>query len=97
MPRILRTAHSRDDYNAIYHYIAESSPQNAANVLRLFDEKLFMLAHNNHLGRPRPELASDLRCWNVHRFVLFYLPIDDGIILIRVLHSSMDIGPRYFT
>jgi len=96
MPRILRTRQSREDYVSIEDYIAQSSPQNAAMIIRLFDERLQMLASNNLMGRPRPELAPNLRSWNVHRFVLFYRPIDDGVILIRVLHASMDITPRFF-
>ena len=96
MPRILRTRKSREDYVAIEDYIARSSPQNAEMILRLFEEKLANLAVNNLIGRPRPELAPDLRSWNVHRFVLFYRPMEDGVILIRVLHGSMDITARLF-
>ena len=55
-----------------------------------------MLAANNHMGRPRPEFARNLRRWNVHRFILFYRPIADGMILIRVSHASMDITAKYF-
>ena len=97
MPRILKTPESRKDYVSIEDYIARTSPPNAEMIIRLFDEKLEFLAGNNLMGRPRPELAPHLRSWNVHRFVLFYRPIEDGIILIRVLHSSMDITPKYFT
>lgn len=96
MPRILRTRKSREDYVAIEDYIARSSPQNAEMIIRLFEEKLANLAVNNLIGRPRPELAPDLRSWNVHRFVLFYRPMEDGVILIRVLHASMDITARLF-
>ena len=96
MPRILKTPESREDYVSIEDYIARTSPQNAEMIIRLFEEKLEFLAGNNLMGRPRPELAPNLRSWNVYRFVLFYRPIEDGIILIRVLHSSMDITPRYF-
>lgn len=96
MPRILKTRQSREDYISIEGYIAQDSPQNAEMILRLFDEKLNLLAANHPIGRPRPELAPNLRSWNVHRFVLFYRPIEDGIILIRVLHASMDITSQLF-
>ena len=96
MPQILRTTKSREDYASIFDHIAESSLQNAELIVRLFDEKLELLATNNLMGRPRPEPAPGLRSWNVHRFVLFYRPLKDGIVLIRVLHSSMDIAPRHF-
>ena len=96
MSRILKTRKSREDYVFIEDYIAQTSPQNAEMIIRLFEEKLGLLANNNLIGRPRPELAPNLRSWNVHRFVLFYRPVEDGIILIRVLHSSTDITPRFF-
>ncbi|MEN9284830.1 MAG: hypothetical protein RLZZ179_2323 [Verrucomicrobiota bacterium] len=96
MPRILRTPKSREDYASIYDYVSESSPQNAEMLIQLFDQKLEVLARNNTMGRPRPELAPNLRCWLVHRFILFYRPIEDGIILIRALHSSMDISGKHF-
>ena len=96
MPKILRTRQSRDDYISIHEFIAKDSPLNAAMVLQLFDEKLRLLSNNPMLGLHRTELAPDVRSWVVHHFVLFYRPLDDGIILLRVLHASMDITPRYF-
>lgn len=96
MPRILRTPKSREDYASIYDYVWKRSPQNAEMLIHLFDEKLELLASNNTVGRPRPELAPNLRSWLVHRFILFYRPVEDGIILMRVLHSSMDISARHF-
>jgi toxin ParE1/3/4 len=96
MARILRTPQSRDDYAVIYSYIAEDNPRNAEIILRLFDEKLSLLAEHPFFGRPRPEFAAHLRSWVVHRFVLFYRPLENGIELIRVLHGSMDITARFF-
>ena len=96
MPQILRTRQSQADYASIFDFIAADSPQNAEMIIRLFDEKLEILSCNNTIGRPRSELGHQVRCWNVHRFILFYRPVDDGIILLRVLHSSMDITKQYF-
>jgi toxin ParE1/3/4 len=96
MPRILRSSQSREDYRSIYDYVSNDSPQNAEMLIRLFDQKLELLASHNTMGRVRPDLAPNLRCWLVHRFILFYRPIEDGIILVRVLHSSMDISGKHF-
>jgi toxin ParE1/3/4 len=96
MARILKTRQSRKDYVSIEDYISKTSSQNAELIIRLFEEKLQVLAAHNLMGRPRPELAPNLRSWNIHRFVMFYRPTEDGIILIRVLHASMDITPHYF-
>ena len=96
MPRVRRTPASRGDYREIHDYIALDSPQNSAAVLSRFDARLEMLARNNLIGRPRPELAANLRSFPEGNYVIFYRPIDDGIELIRVLHSARDISPAYF-
>lgn len=36
-------------------------------------------------------LAPDVRSFPFGRYVIFYLPIDDGIDVVRVLHSARDI------
>jgi toxin ParE1/3/4 len=96
MGRILRTAAARDDYFEIYDYIAEHSLQNAERVLRRLDERLRLLAANNLMGRPRPELAANLRSFPESSYIIFYRPIDGGIELIRVIHSARDITPEFF-
>lgn len=96
MPRIRRTPASRGDYSEIHDYIALDSPQNAAAVLARFDLRLEMLARNNLMGRPRSDLATNLRSFPEGNYVIFYRPIEDGIELIRILHSARDIASDYF-
>ena len=43
------------------------------------------------MGRARDELAPDLRSFPFGRYVIFYEPIEDGIDVVRVLHSARDI------
>jgi toxin ParE1/3/4 len=43
------------------------------------------------MGRARPELAPDLRSFPFGRYVIFYMPLSDGIDVVRVLHSARDI------
>lgn len=95
MPKIYRTDQSREDYTRIHDFIAQNSPQNAAMILRAFADKLRLLSRNPDLGLPRPELSSGVRSWIVHNFVLFYRQSDDGIILLRVLHASVDVSSKY--
>jgi plasmid stabilization system protein ParE len=51
MPRILRSLQSREDYRSIYNYVSNDSPQNAEMLIRLFDQKLELLARHNTMGR----------------------------------------------
>jgi toxin ParE1/3/4 len=43
------------------------------------------------IGRSRDELAPGMRSFPVGRYVVFYLPLDDGIDVVRVLHGARDI------
>ncbi len=43
------------------------------------------------MGHARYELAPELRSFPVGRYVIFYLPLVDGVELVRVLHSARDI------
>ncbi len=42
------------------------------------------------MGRVRPELADDLRFFPVEKYVIFYRPVEEGIIVVRVVHSRQD-------
>jgi toxin ParE1/3/4 len=43
-------------------------------------------------GAPRPDLAHDLRVIFHERYAVYYLPRNDDITVVRVLHGSRDIA-----
>jgi toxin ParE1/3/4 len=43
------------------------------------------------MGRARPELAPHLRSLPFRRYVIFYVPLGEGVDIVRVLHSARDI------
>ena len=49
------------------------------------------MAKQSGIGRRRDELAAELRSLPIGRYVIFYLPIADGVEIIRVLHGARDI------
>lgn len=42
-------------------------------------------------GKSRDELAPGMRSFPIGRYVVFYMPLEDGIDVIRVLHGARDI------
>jgi toxin ParE1/3/4 len=96
MARILRTGASLTDLDRIYDYVSASSPQNADVLIRDFECALLLLADTPNIGKARPELSEGLRSWPVHRFIIFYTPSEDAVIVIRVLHAAMDISTQHF-
>ena len=47
------------------------------------------------MSRAREELAADLRSFAFGRYVVFYAPVDDGIDVVRVLHSVRDVDAAF--
>ena len=51
-----------------------------------------MLSLQPLMGHSRPELAGGVRSWPTStRYILFYIPDDQGITVLRVLHHARDI------
>ncbi|MFV0645065.1 MAG: type II toxin-antitoxin system RelE/ParE family toxin, partial [Sphingomonadaceae bacterium] len=48
------------------------------------------LLDNRQLGRSAGELTPGLRRIRQQAHVIFYRPVVDGILIVRVLHHSMD-------
>ena len=48
------------------------------------------LANNDKLGRDYSRVKTDLFIYHIGSHVIFYTPTPTGILVIRVLHKSMD-------
>jgi len=55
------------------------------------DEQFRVLATQPMLGRARDELAPGMRSLPFGRYVIFHVPLDDGIDVVRVLHGARDV------
>lgn len=94
---VLKRPVARFDLAACYAYIGERNPD-AARRFRLAAEATFAtLAASPGIGTPyevaNPRLAG-LRCGRVKRFrnyLIFYLTVEGGIEVIRVLHGARNI------
>jgi len=56
------------------------------------DAAFDMLAEAPLAGRARDDLKSNLRSFPVRSYVIFYVPVSDGIEVVRVMHGRQDIG-----
>jgi toxin ParE1/3/4 len=91
LPEVTHTVRAEADLDEIWFYIAVDTVAAADNLLDDIDKSCRLLAMEPNAGRLRPELAPHLRSFPVGRYVLFYRPQDDGIEVVRVLHSARDI------
>ena len=65
---------------------------NADRFAARIDKAFRLLAGRPGIGRIRLELYPDLRSFVIEKYVVFYLPLKNGIGVIRVLHGARDIG-----
>lgn len=95
MAKVNRTFQSAQDLNDIWDFIAESDETRADKFIDLLLEKCELLAKFPEMGRARHEFVVDLRSFPVKNHIVFYLPVENGIEILRVLHASRDI-PEVF-
>lgn len=91
MPRISRRPLAEADVYEIWDFIADDSFDAADRWVDQLNEQLRLLATQPNMGRARNELASGLRSFPFGRYVIFCLPVNDGIDVVRVLHGARDI------
>jgi toxin ParE1/3/4 len=91
MPRVLKTHEAELDLIEIATYIEADNAAAADRLLDTFEQKFRLLSEFPGLGRSRDELAESLRSFSVGNYVIFYVPLVDGIDVIRVLHGARNI------
>lgn len=97
MPRLLRTPSAEEDLLEIAHYIAVEQ-QRPLTAERLIDEmigKCGEYAATPQGGAAVPHLGDGYRIFHFKRWVVIYLPIDDGIEVLRIVDGARDY-PRLF-
>jgi len=97
MPVIIKRPRAKSDLVEIWDYIAEDSEARADSFLDRIDKKFGILAQRPAIGRLRNELAESLRSFPVGRYIIFYIPLSNGVEIVRVLHSARDMNADFFT
>ncbi len=96
MPVVTKRPRAFSDLIEIWEAIADDSPANATRFLERVEDTLGGLARQPSMGRARYELADQLRSFPVGRYVAYYVPLADGIDLVRMLHGSRDVSDLDF-
>lgn len=91
MKQVFKRPLAEGDLDEIWDYIAEDSPERAANFLRKLYTKMQILVASPNIGRKRDELAPGLRSFPYGTYVIFYVPTENGIDVVCVLQGSRDI------
>ena len=95
MARVLRRPQASEDSAAIWDHIADDSLAAADRWLDHLNTQFRLLVTQPLIGRARDELAAGVRSLPMDRYVVFYVPNDDGIDVVRVLHSARDVDALF--
>jgi|SRR5580698_3104991 toxin ParE1/3/4 len=91
MPAIFMRPRALTDLAEIWDYIAADNVSAADAIADLIGDKVQALSRQPGMGRARPDLANELRSLTAGRYVIFYLPLSNGVDIVRVLHGARDI------
>ncbi len=88
MPRILRTPEAKIDAAEIWCYIAEDNEAAADKLIDQIEDRLAMLAQHRTAGESVEYIRPDVRRSVVGNYVIYYIPDNDGITVVRILHAA---------
>ena len=83
------------DIEEIALYLFDLNSVAACHFLDALEKTCELLAEHPLIGRPRPELAEDLRSFPVGNYLVFYTPASHGIDVARVIYGRRDL-PQTF-
>lgn len=93
MSQALFAQSAETDLLEAWVFIAEENIDAADGVIDAIEKEAQTLALQPLMGRARPDLAQEVRSWPTStRYILFYVPTDEGITVLRVLHHARDIS-----
>lgn len=92
MSGVLFSESAKADLLEAWLFIAEASLDAADGVVDAIHHEAQTLSLQPLMGRLRPELVDSVRSWPTStRYILFYLPTESGVTVLRVLHHARDI------
>lgn len=91
MSKVVKRPLAATDLDEIWWYIAQDNPDAADRFLDKIEERCRTLAQFPNMGVSRDELHPGLRSLPVGKYLIFYLTIEGGIEVVRVLPGMMDI------
>lgn len=89
---VLFTAEAQDDFEALRLYSRQEwgEEQEAIYTAALL-QALGTIGENPAIGRPRREIAGDLRSYVVRQHIIYYRTTEDALIVMRILHTRRDV------
>jgi len=87
---------AEQDLEDIWVYLAQNNQIAADKQIAKILNRLPMLAQFPDLGKMGDDLPDQLRSFPIKPYIVFYIKLDDGIEVVRILHQSRDIDRQFF-
>ena len=71
---------------------AEASEQVATRFVTAIEAHFELLRHFPFSGPAREQLAPGLRVTFQNPYAIYYMPQDDAVVIVRVIHGARDIA-----
>ena len=91
MAKIEQSALAKSDLVDIWLYIAQDNFEAADRFIDQIEKKFLLLASAPEAGVKRDKIAAGLRSFQVGDYLIFYMPTEGGIVIVRVLSGYRDI------
>ena len=89
--RLIWTDDAELDLIEIWLYISSDNEEAATALVRQIRAKCEALVEFPNSGVRRRDIHNALRSSTIGNYVIFYQPLDDGILVVRILHGAQDI------
>lgn len=92
MTRLVYSTSAENDLLEAWLFVAENSLAAADRLVEQIEAEAMALVDRPLSGRPRNELAVNLRSWSTSTpYILYYFASEQGISVARVLHHVRDV------
>ncbi|HAM52160.1 MAG TPA: type II toxin-antitoxin system RelE/ParE family toxin [Nitrospiraceae bacterium] len=95
MVQVVKRPQAETDLDDIWWYIAQDNPDAADRFIDEIAKRCQAIAQFPNMGTRRDDLMPSLRSFAVGNYLIFYLPIDNGIDIVRVLPGMRDIDALF--
>ena len=92
MSRFLISKDASHDLNEIIDYFTANSLNAGDRFIAAFNQKCEHLTQFPNIGKRYPDLHPTMRGIVFDRYILFYEPIDDGIVIARIVSGKRDLS-----
>jgi toxin ParE1/3/4 len=86
---------AEQDLEDIWVYITGQNPLASDKQIAQILNRLPMLAQFPDMGKKQDTLLQGLRSFPVKPYIVFYVKVEDGIEILRILHQSRDYESQF--